>query len=114
MKIKDIAEEAGVSKGTVSKIINGYPNISIELRQKVEEIIKKNNFVPNNSARNLAGKKNRVIGLFIYDVGELKTSVFFQSFVGMAVDEAEKNSFSVLVSILKSNEMVEKVRYFYD
>ncbi|MGL4946616.1 MAG: LacI family DNA-binding transcriptional regulator [Cetobacterium sp.] len=114
MKIEDIAKEAGVSKGTVSKIINGYPNISKELKEKVEKIIKKNNFVPNNSARNLAGKKNRVIGLFIYDVGELKTSIFFQAFVGMAIDEAERNGFSVLVSILKSNKMVEKVKYFYD
>ncbi|MGL5638489.1 MAG: LacI family DNA-binding transcriptional regulator [Cetobacterium sp.] len=114
MKIEDIAREAGVSKGTVSKIINGYPNISEELRKKVNEIIKKNNFVPNNSARNLAGKKNKVIGLFIYDKGELKTSAFFQSFVGIAVDEAEKKGYSVLLSIIKSDEMFEKVKNFYD
>ncbi|MGL5544188.1 MAG: LacI family DNA-binding transcriptional regulator [Cetobacterium sp.] len=114
MKIEDIAKEAGVSKGTISKVINGYPNISEELKQKVNEIIKKNNFVPNNSARNLAGKKNKVIGLFIYDKGELKTSAFFQSFVGIAVDEAEKKGYSVLLSIIKSDEMFDKMKNFYD
>ncbi|MGL6064465.1 MAG: LacI family DNA-binding transcriptional regulator [Fusobacteriaceae bacterium] len=114
MKIEDIAKEAGVSKGTVSKVINEYPNISEKLKNKVNEIIKKNNFVPNNSARNLAGKKNKVLGLFIYDKGELKTSAFFQTFVGIAVDEAEKKGYSVLVSIIKSNETFEKVKHFYD
>ncbi|MGL5124693.1 MAG: LacI family DNA-binding transcriptional regulator [Fusobacteriaceae bacterium] len=114
IKIEDIAKEAGVSKGTVSKVINDYPNISEKLRKKVNDIIKKNNFVPNNSARNLAGKKNRVVGLFVYDEGELNNSYFFQSFVGMTVDECEKKGFSVLVSILRNNSMIEKIKNFYD
>lgn len=114
MKIEDIAKEAGVSKGTVSKVINGYPNISDKLKEKVNRIIEKNNFVPNNSARSLAGKKNKVIGMFVYDEGEISKSSFFQSFVGMVIDECEKNGFSVLVSILNSKEKILNIRKYFD
>lgn len=114
MKIEDIAREAGVAKGTVSKIINGYPNISDKLREKVKKIIEENNFVPNNSARSLAGKKNKIIGLFVYDEGEISKSSFFQSFVGMVIDECEKKDFSVLVSILNSKHKIKNVRKYFD
>ncbi|GJM76567.1 hypothetical protein HMSSN036_87830 [Paenibacillus macerans] len=63
VNIKTIAEMAGVSVSTVSKIINNYSDISEETRTKVLEIMKQTGYVPSNSAKTLATKKSNLIGV---------------------------------------------------
>lgn len=70
MNSSDIAKIAGVSRSTVSRVINNYPNVPEETREKVLRIIEEYDYVPHASARMLAGSKNRVIGLFIVDMVE--------------------------------------------
>ncbi|MDF0546679.1 LacI family DNA-binding transcriptional regulator [Sphingobium sp. H39-3-25] len=66
LTINDIARMAGVSKKTVSRVINRSPLLNQETRSKVEEIIKETGYVPNPQARALALGRNFLIGL-IYD-----------------------------------------------
>ncbi len=63
VNIKTIAEMAGVSVSTVSKIINNYSDISEETKAKVLEIMKQTGYVPSNSAKTLATKKSNLIGV---------------------------------------------------
>ncbi len=63
LTIKDIAQMANVSQGTVSKVINNYEGISEKTKKKVMDIINQNGFEPNFSARSLATKKSNLIGL---------------------------------------------------
>lgn len=63
VNIKTIAEMAGVSVSTVSKIINNYSDISEETKAKVHEIMKQTGYVPSNSAKTLATKKSSLIGV---------------------------------------------------
>ena len=51
--IKDIARICGVSVRTVSRALNHHPDINPETLAKINEAIKQNNYIPNNSARNL-------------------------------------------------------------
>ena len=62
--ITDISRKAGVSAATVSRVINNYPNVPPKTREKVERVIREYGYIPNNSARNLAGKPANAIGLF--------------------------------------------------
>lgn len=64
--IKDIARLAGVSITTVSKVINNYPDIGQETREKVIRIMKKYNYSPNAIARSLSTSKSNSIGVFIH------------------------------------------------
>ncbi len=66
--IEDIAREANVSKATVSRVINNTKAVSPELRERVYDIIKKNNFKPNSLARGLVTKQTRMIGIVIPDI----------------------------------------------
>lgn len=52
--IKTIAEHAGVSVGTVDRVLHGRPKVSPEKRKRVEEAIKKLKYKPNAAARSLA------------------------------------------------------------
>ena len=64
--INDVAALAEVSIKTVSRVVNGEPNVSGATRDRVERAIAKLNYRPNPSARNLASDRARLIGL-IYD-----------------------------------------------
>lgn len=61
--IDDVAELAGVSIKTVSRVVNREPNVRDETRTKVEQAIAQLNYRPNLSARNLASQRARVIAL---------------------------------------------------
>ena len=49
--IEEVAAKAGVSKATVSRVMNGTASVTEETRTKVEAIIKKLNYEPNLNAR---------------------------------------------------------------
>lgn len=66
MNLKTIAQQAGVSTATVSNVINGnHHKVSQETIQKVQRIIEENDYKPNATARSLASKKSRIIGVVI-------------------------------------------------
>jgi LacI family transcriptional regulator len=64
--IDDVAELAGVSIKTVSRVVNEEPNVRDVTRARVEQAIARLNYRPNLSARNLASQRARVIAL-VYD-----------------------------------------------
>ena len=64
--INDVAEVAGVSMKTVSRVVNQEPNVRQSTRERVERAIAQLRYRPNQSARNLASQRAHLIGL-IYD-----------------------------------------------
>ena len=64
--IDDVAELAGVSIKTVSRVVNHEPNVRESTREKVERAIHKLDYRPNLSARNLASQRSHIIVL-VYD-----------------------------------------------
>jgi len=64
--IDDVADLAGVSIKTVSRVVNREPNVREATRQKVEEAVARLNYRPNLSARNLASHRSHLIVL-LYD-----------------------------------------------
>ncbi|MFQ3221095.1 MAG: LacI family transcriptional regulator [Paraglaciecola sp.] len=64
--IKDVAELAGVSFKTVSRVTNNEGSVRKETLQKVNDAILQLNYQPNNAARNLAGSKSYSLG-YVYD-----------------------------------------------
>ena len=64
--IFDVAERAGVSIKTVSRVVNNEPNVRAATRRKVEAAIAALHYRPDQSARNLASHRSHLIGL-IYD-----------------------------------------------
>jgi len=63
--IKEIAKLAGVSRSTVSRVINHDPNVSTRTRTKVQSIIDELGYQPNQVARSLISGRTRVLGLVI-------------------------------------------------
>lgn len=61
--IWDVAARAGVSKSTVSLVLNNSPLVKEETRQRVQSAIKALKYIPNNNARNLQKRNNNSIGI---------------------------------------------------
>ncbi|MCJ7626448.1 MAG: LacI family transcriptional regulator [Anaerolineaceae bacterium] len=65
LTLQEIANQAGVSLSTVSRVINNHPNVSDKVRNRVLKIIEETGYQPNAAARSLASQRSRVIGLVI-------------------------------------------------
>jgi LacI family transcriptional regulator len=67
--IIDVAAEAGVSFGTVSRVINNDVHVKQETRERVLKAVQRLGFVANRQARSLAGGKSNSIGVLVPDLG---------------------------------------------
>jgi len=65
LTLEKIGKLAGVSRSTVSRVVNNHPNVSDNVRERVEKIIKETEYSPNLAARSLASQRSFVIGLVI-------------------------------------------------
>ena len=68
MNIKDIAKMAQVGVSTVSRVLNNHADVKESTREKVLEIIKESNYIPNNSARILKQHNTNNIGILVKGV----------------------------------------------
>ena len=76
--LEQIAELAGVSRATVSRVINGGPYIRTEVRERVLRVIQEHNFHPNAVARSLARRRTNAIGLLVPEpVSRLFNDAYF-------------------------------------
>jgi len=73
--IKQVAEKAGVSKATVSRVLNDSKPVLPETKERVLRAIEEMDFQPNSTARSLVFKRSRTIGVIITDIANLFVSV---------------------------------------
>ncbi|TGA99232.1 catabolite control protein A [Sporolactobacillus shoreae] len=91
--IYDVAREAGVSMATVSRVVNGNPNVKPTTRKKVSEAIKRLGYRPNAVARGLASKKTTTVGVIIPDI----SSVFFSELARGIEDIATMYKYNIIL-----------------
>jgi LacI family transcriptional regulator len=65
LKLEDIGRMAGVSRSTVSRVVNGETSVRPEVRERVEAVIRETGYSPNAAARSLVSNRTGVIGLVI-------------------------------------------------
>ncbi len=104
MTAAEIAKIVGVSRSTVTRIINNYPYMAEETRKKVLAAVQQYGYVPNASARSLAGKKSKNIGLFIYADYDISSSAYYGGLITHVIDCAENLGYCILTSIIKPGQ----------
>ena len=86
MTIKTIAEKAHVSVSTVSRVLNGKPDVNQETRDKVLGVIEELKYQPSGTARNLALQRTNVIGFLVRDLGDANFPELARGIVASARD----------------------------
>lgn len=97
--IREIAELAGVSTATVSRVINKPETTSLKVREKVLRIIEEYNYVPNQMAKNLFAKTSNSIAIFVYDM----SNPFFISVIKQLNNIAFENKYTLLICDTENN-----------
>jgi LacI family transcriptional regulator len=110
--INDVARIAGVSKKTVSRVINRSPLLNEETRRKVEEVIEGLSYIPNPQARALALRRNFLIGL-VHDNPNAQTVMNVQQ--GM-LEALRGTEFEMVVRPVDrgSPTMLDDLRHFLE
>ncbi|HEX2909820.1 MAG TPA: LacI family DNA-binding transcriptional regulator [Chloroflexia bacterium] len=91
--IKEVAEAAGVSTASVSRVLSNHPNVRPELRERVMEAVNKLNYRPNLLARSLRSQQTSTIGLIVSDI----RNPFFTSVSRAVEDTAYEQGFRVVL-----------------
>lgn len=106
--IRDVAELAGVSIGTVSNVLNGRSTVSPANRTRVEAAIRELGFVRNESARQLRAGSSRVLALMVLDLA----NPFFSDVARGVDDVADEHG--LMVSVSSTGESPGRERRYLD
>ncbi|MBU3002391.1 LacI family DNA-binding transcriptional regulator [Paraglaciecola arctica] len=93
VKLKDIAERAGVSVMTVSRVMNNDPKVRTKTRAKIAAIAQELNYSPNVAARSLSSSKSFFIGI----VCEFANANYVSQFLVGALTKCRTNGFHIVI-----------------
>ncbi len=96
----DIARMAGVSRSTVSRVINGYKNVPEETYDRVMKVVREQHYFPQISGRQLCGKGTNTLGLFWVGEPNISQAQFTSNMFMIVVDAAAQRNYLVLADIV--------------
>ncbi len=120
MTTEELARIIGVSRVTLSKVINGVGGVSAKTEEKVKKYIEKYNFEPNSRARSLVGKEERIIGFISAYSGSYSgatkniASHFATELVNLAVNSAQKRDYKTLVCLTDVEKDVRSIERLFN
>lgn len=91
--IKDVARQAGVGLGTVSRVLNNSGYVSEDARQRVLDAMQTLNYVPSAQARAMMTKRTMTLGVALPDL----TNPYFPSLVRGIQDEARRSGYTAIL-----------------
>lgn len=110
LTLEDIAKQVGVSRSTVSRVINGSPNVSPEVRKRVLKAIQITGYQPNAAARSLASQRSRMIGLVLpQSVSSFFTDPFFPHLTQGIAYGCNNNDLTLSLFLAGNHEDEEKI-----
>lgn len=105
LNLEDIAHLSGVSRSTVSRVINNHPNVSSRTRERVLKIIEQYNFQPNAVARALVTQRSRVIGILVpHIITEVFTDPFFAMLIQGITLKANQLDYGVTLGLTSQKD----------
>ena len=108
VSIKDVAEVAGVSTATISRVLADKPHVRPEVRDHVLAVVQELNYRPNRVARSLRSQKSTIIGLIVSDI----ENPFFQQVSRAVEDTAHEQGYSVMLCN-NDEDPVKEQRYLH-
>lgn len=105
MNLKMLSEVLGLSQTTISRALNGYPEVSEKTRKRVEQAAREHNYSPNRGASTLATGRSMTIGHVLSEAtsNELVNPIF-GDFIAGASEIYKANKYDMLFSLVKNEE----------
>ncbi|MCD8299631.1 MAG: LacI family transcriptional regulator [Clostridiales bacterium] len=105
--LKDVAQEAGLTVTTVSRVLNNRGYISDDARKRVHDAVEKLHYHPNEAARSLQNSSlSRTIGLIVPHIRH----PYFSELINQLENEARKREYNIL--LFNSQKNIEKMEEY--
>ncbi len=102
--LQEVARHAGVSRSTVSRVINNHPNVSAGTRARVETAIEKCGYRPHAVARSLATNRTHILGVIIPEaVTKLFTDPYFPLMLRGSTEACNRNGYQLILSLFTAS-----------
>ncbi|OHV85889.1 substrate-binding domain-containing protein [Ensifer sp. LCM 4579] len=98
VNLKQLAELLGLSQTTVSRALNGYPEVNAETRRRVLDAVRTTGYRPNRAAQRLATGKAYSIGLVMPIASGIDSDIHFGEFLAGLAEEALKHDFHFVLN----------------
>ncbi len=97
--IQEIAKLAGVSKATVSRVLNEKPDVSPETRKKIEDVIARYDYYPNARAQAFSYQKNMAVGLvFTHDEASTLSNPYYAELIQGIMRKARETNYHITLT----------------
>ena len=112
---EEIARIAGVSRSTVSRVINKYPNVPEKTRQRVLKIVEEYDYRPNEMARALVGKAGSGIGLLLLEqrFGGLIDTGFVHRMIAELVRACHEHQGTLSICLIRDEQDLKDVELMF-
>ena len=112
--LEDVARLAGVSRSTVSRVINDHPSVRMETREKVWQAVRESGYRPHAVARSLVTRRTHIIGMVIPEsVTDMFADPFFPLLLRGATETCNAHHYQLMLSLLndpaRQEEMYQRV-----
>jgi len=105
LTLEDIAKQAGVSRSTVSRVVNDLPNVSPDVRKRVLDVIQKTDFHPNAAARTLASQRSWTIALVLpHSVSAFFTDPYFPHLIKGIAQGCNQYNYTLALFLVGTKE----------
>ena len=101
---QDIATRLNVSRITVSKALRNHPDISAEMKEKVNRAVEEMGYSPNLIAKQLSLQKTFILGIVVPDL----ENCFFSYLVDSIIDTAKEHNYNVILTVSREKEVFER------
>lgn len=110
LTLEEVGRLAGVSRATVSRVVNNTGNVDPELRARVEAVIRETGYRPHAIARSLASNRTNIIGLIIPKVAHtLFTDPFYPTLIQGISQACNNNHLTLALFVYHSQQEEEQV-----
>jgi LacI family transcriptional regulator len=109
MKLKEFAQELGLSPTTISRALGGYPEVSEATREKVREAANRLGYRPNANAVRLVTGRAGAIGVIM---GRNGAGTQFAEFMGGMAERLEREDIDILVSLTAENDLTQELNIY--
>lgn len=110
LTLEEIGKIAGVSRATVSRVINNHPNIRPEVRERVKKVIAETGYQPNLAARSLASNESKMLGLIMPSVLQSAfTDPYYPRLIQGISKACNENDYTVSLFLFQTQEEEQRV-----